>query len=187
MGVPLMEHVLENDTIYLTEMTDDYLMDIHAYASKEEVCKYQPWGPNTMEATKTYLKEALADSGQEKRKRYVFAVIEKTSNQMIGAGELFHLDLVNMTGEIGYIINPHFWGKGIATKVAESLIELGFNKLKLNRIYATCDVRNIASEMVLKKVGMQREGLLRENILLKDGWRDSLLYSILSREWEINE
>ena len=178
-----MENGPGNSTIYLTEMTDDYLIDIHSYASKEEVCKYQPWGPNSFEDTKAYLEEVLAETKKETRNRYVFAVIDKENCKMIGAGELFHLDLSNKSGEIGYIINPDFWGKGIATQVANILIDYGFNELKLNRIYATCDARNSASERVLKKAGMKQEGLLRENILLDDGWRNSLLYSILNREW----
>lgn len=177
-----MENGLENNTIYLTEMTDGFLMDIHGYASNEEVCKYEPWGPNSIEDTKTYLKEVLADVMKDKRTRYVFAVVEKTSNKMIGAGELFHVDYANKNGEMGYIIHPNFWGNGIATQVAHLLLDFGFKELKLNRISATCDVRNIASEKVLKKVGMIQEGLLRENILLKDGWRDSFLYSSLSRD-----
>jgi len=36
---------------------------------------------------------------------------------------------------------------------------------------------------VLEKVGMAKEGRIRENFLFKDGWRDSLLYSILEQEW----
>lgn len=177
-----MENGKGNGTIYLTEMTEDYLMDIHAYASIKEVCKYQPWGPNSLDDTKAYLEEVLEEAKKEKRNRLVFAVIEKENNKMIGAGELFHIDFANKNGEIGYIIHPEFWGKGIATQVANNLIDIGFKELKLNRIYATCDVRNSASAKVLMKVGRKQEGLLRENILLDHGWRDSLLYSILKRE-----
>lgn len=182
-----MENGIGNCTIYLTEMTADYLMDIHAYAAIEEASKYQAWGPNSLDDTKAYLEGVLAEVEKETRSRYVFAVIDKENTKMIGAGELFHIDLYNKNGEIGYIIHPEFWGKGIATQVANILIDYGFNELKLNRIYATCDVRNSASENVLKKAGMKKEGLLRENILLDDGWRDSLLYSILSREWSTKE
>lgn len=52
----------------------------------------------------------------------------------------------------------------------------------MHRIYATCDPRNIGSSKVLEKVGMTREGRLREDLLIKDRWRDSLVYSILEHE-----
>ena len=57
------------------------------------------------------------------------------------------------------------------------------NDLNMHRIFATCDPINIASSRVLDKVGMIKEGRLRENLLIKDGWRDSLLYGILEQEW----
>lgn len=41
---------------------------------------------------------------------------------MIGAGELTIKSFENKTAEIGYIINPDYWGRGIATEVAEKLI-----------------------------------------------------------------
>lgn len=64
------------------------------------------------------------------------------------------------------------------------MITFGFDTLKLHRIYATCDPRNIGSSKVLEKVGMAKEGILRENMLMKDGiWRDSFLYSVLKQEW----
>ncbi|GEM_PF-3054096 len=43
--------------------------------------------------------------------------------------------------------------------------------------------RNVGSYKVLEKIGMTKEGRIREDLLLKDGWRDSLLYSILEQEW----
>ena len=64
------------------------------------------------------------------------------------------------------------------------MMTFGFETLKLHRIYATCDPRNIGSSKVLEKIGMSKEGILRENMLMKDGvWRDSLLYSMLKQEW----
>ncbi|MGE7623855.1 GNAT family N-acetyltransferase [Viridibacillus sp. NPDC096237] len=63
------------------------------------------------------------------------------------------------------------------------LIEFGFGTLNLHRIFATCDPRNVGSSKVLKKIGMTKEGRIREDLLLKDGWRDSLLYSIIEHEW----
>ncbi len=72
---------------------------------------------------------------------------------------------------------------GYATEVSKLLIEFGFETLNLHRIFATCDLRNVGSYKVLEKIGMTKEGRIREDLLLKDGWRDSLLYSILEQEW----
>jgi RimJ/RimL family protein N-acetyltransferase len=47
---------------------------------------------------------------------------------------------------------------------------------------ATCDPRNVASARVLEKVGMTYEGRMRHTLLLRDGWRDSDVYSILETD-----
>ncbi len=44
--------------------------------------------------------------------------------------------------------------------------------------------RNVASSKVLEKTGMTKEGRMREDLLIRDGWRDSFLYSILVHEWD---
>jgi RimJ/RimL family protein N-acetyltransferase len=85
---------------------------------------------------------------------------------------------------IGYVINPRCWGRGYATEAAREMLRFGFGELELHRIEATCDVLNAASARVLEKIGMQREGLLREHMWLRDRWRSSYLYSILADEWE---
>ena len=172
---------LLNERLLLREMIESDWLDVHKYASQDIVCQYQPWGPNTEEDSIDFVNQVIKDSRQVPRTRFVFAIIY--NENMIGAGEINIRDFKNKAGEIAYIVNPNYWGKGIATEVAALLIEFGFNELKLHRIYATCDPRNIGSSKVLEKVGMVKEGKIRENLMFKDGWRDSLLYSVLEYEW----
>ncbi|KAB7665406.1 GNAT family N-acetyltransferase [Bacillus sp. B1-b2] len=174
---------LKSDRITLREMEEMDWIDVHQYASKEKVCQYQPWGPNTEEESKDFVKQVIVDAKKETRTRFVFAIMEKKTERMIGSVEFHIQDITNKTGEIGYIINPEAWGNGFATEAASILLEFGFTQFKLHRIYATCDPRNLASSRVLEKIGMTKEGRLRENMLLKEGWRDSLLFSILEQEW----
>lgn len=84
---------------------------------------------------------------------------------------------------INFNLGVFYWDKGNATEVAKLLVEFGFSTLNLHRIFATCDPRNLGSAKVLEKIGMTYEGRIRQNLLLKDGWRDSLLFSILKHEW----
>lgn len=102
------------------------------------------------------------DAKKDKRSRLVFSIVNKSNNRMIGAGEINIHDFQNREGEIGYIVNPAYWGKGIATEAAKLLIEFGFDQLNLHRIFATCDPRNIESSRVLEKIGMIKEGRIRD-------------------------
>jgi [ribosomal protein S5]-alanine N-acetyltransferase len=173
---------LSNKRLALREFTNIDWIDVHKYASQNIVCQYQPWGPNTEEDSENFVIQVIQDSSQEPRRRFAFAII--CNENMIGTGELNIRDITNREGEISYIINPDYWGQGIATEVAMLLNDFGFNILKLHRIFATCDPRNTGSSKVLKKVGMVMEGRIRQNLLIKDGWRDSLLYSVLEHEWK---
>ncbi|WP_317851493.1 GNAT family N-acetyltransferase [Neobacillus bataviensis] len=136
-----------------------------------------------MKESQSFVKQVLVDSAKEPRTRYALAIINNKEDRLIGAGELNIRDTHNKKGEIGYIVNPDYWGNGIATDVATLLIGFGFHQLKLHRIYATCDPRNIGSIRVLEKARMKKEGRIREDLLMKDGWRDSLLFSVLENEW----
>lgn len=177
-----MINILQSERVRLREMVENDWIGVHKYASQEIVCKYQPWGPNSEKESEEFVKQVIIDAKKEPRSRFAFAITLRDSEEMIGAGEINIRDYTNRVGEIAYIVNPQYWGKGFATEVAKLLIGYGFTHLNLHRIVATCDPRNISSSRVLEKVGFVKEGRMREDLLIKDGWRDSLLYSILEQD-----
>ncbi|NRF89835.1 GNAT family N-acetyltransferase [Paenibacillus frigoriresistens] len=178
--------ILIGGSIYLREFIFSDWIDVQKYASQEIACRFQPWGPNNEEQTQMFVNQVLEDYKKIPRTRYVFAIIEQRTEKLIGAGEFNIRDTTNKNGEIAYIVHPDYWGKGIATEVARLLINYGFAEFNLHRIYATCDPRNLGSAKVLEKVGMTQEGKLRDTLLIKDGWRDSLVFGILEHEWGKN-
>jgi RimJ/RimL family protein N-acetyltransferase len=62
------------------------------------------------------------------------------------------------------------------------LISFGFNQLKLDVIYATCDTRNAASYRVMEKLGMKRVGTMKGDKLVKGHMRDSYRYELTRRD-----
>lgn len=156
---------------------------MHSYASQEIVSKHQPWGPNTWEKTKAYIEDVLTDANELPQIRFVFVVVLKETEKVIGAGELWFDNYDNLAGEIGYVLHPDYWGKGLATETAELLLEYGFQEKRLHRIQAKCGPDNKNSKKLLEKLGMAAEGRIRDALRMKGGWRDSLLYGILEDEW----
>lgn len=63
------------------------------------------------------------------------------------------------------------------------MLEFGFRKLGLYRIYATCRPENIGSANVMQKVGMKYERHLRGHMKHKGEWHNSFQYSILEHEY----
>ncbi|MGD6802799.1 MULTISPECIES: GNAT family N-acetyltransferase [Rossellomorea] len=170
---------IDGDRIYLKELEQSDWRGVHSYASHELSSRYQAWGPNTEEDSLNFVREAVADCRRIPRTRFLFVIIHKGDDKVIGAVDLTIKDIHNRAGAMGYIIHPDSWGNGYATEASKQLIHYGFRELKLHRIYATCNPENIASIKVLEKNGMTREGRMRDHLKIKEGWRDSLLYSIL--------
>ena len=85
--------------------------------------------------------------------------------------------------EIGYWIGVPYWGRGYATEAAAAVVRYGFEKLALNKIYAGYFARNEASGKVLRKIGMKREGTLRQHHKKWGEYVDVEFMGILREEW----
>lgn len=171
------------ERIVLRELMREDWPAIHAYASRLEVCRFQPWGPNTPEETIAFVEAAVASVEEQPRRRYALAVTLVEDGKVAGLAEMNVRNAGFAAGEIAYVLHPDYWGRGIATEAAQLLLRFGFETLGLHRICATCDPRNVASSRVMEKAGLRYEGRMREVMLIRDGWRDSLLYAILADEW----
>ncbi len=81
--------------------------------------------------------------------------------------------------ELGYWIGKKHWGKGYCTEASELILEFGFSKLRLHKIYATHIRENIGSGKVMQKLGMTLEGCFKEHVKRRGKWYDLVQYGIL--------
>lgn len=157
---------------------------VHRYGCDPEVVRHMLWGPNTEQETRDFIERTIKDLEPKPRLNFQLAMVLPQSDELIGGCGLFVKDAAHKQAEVGYCIAKEHWRRGYATEVAKAMIRLGFETLKLHRIYATADVNNTGSWRAMVKAGMQREGLLRENVMMKGTWRNTYLYSILESEWK---
>lgn len=157
---------------------------IHEWASTEIACQYQPWGPNTVQDTQGFVDMAVAAWSQSPQDRYVWAAVD--GGNVVGLGELHVRNRRWRQGELAYAVHTERWGTGVATSIGHQILEFAFERLDLHRVEGRCDPRNGASAAVLKKLGMRWEGRLRQTIELRDGWRDSEIFSILAEEYHLS-
>ena len=170
--------------IRFRELVFDDWPDAHLWGSRPDTCRYEAWGPNTAEETRAFVGSTVQANQATPRARYTFAVTLQDAPRVIGVGELRIQDAAHQLANMGYVLHPDFWRQGLGTEIGRALVSFGFETLKLHRIAASCDSRNLASGRILQKSGMTHEGRLRQDILLRDGWRDSDLYAILDDEWQ---
>jgi RimJ/RimL family protein N-acetyltransferase len=101
--------------------------------------------------------------------------------------ELVWLSREHRQGEVGFVFNPEYQGKGLATEAATELLRLGFEHFDLHRIIGRCNARNEASARLLERLGMRREAHFRGNVLFKGEWKEELVYAMLQREWRAKQ
>lgn len=174
--------IIETDRLIIREFSEGDFNSVHTYASKAEVTKYLPFGPNNEKDTELFLKKVMGYRLQNPRCDYEFAVVLKESNTLLGGCGIHITNIGNREASIGYCFDNQFWGNGYASESAGAVIDFGFQRLNLHRIFATCHPDNIGSARVMEKVGMTKEGHLREHKFQKGKWRDSFIYSILVYE-----
>lgn len=168
-------------SVTLGEIVVDDWPAVHSWASLPRVCRYQSWGPNTEVQTREFVISAVTAWSDTPQRRFPF--VARVERDVVGMGELHVRSHKQRQGEISYVVHPRVWGQGIGTEIGRQLLAYGFDELGLHRVYATCDPRNHSSCRVLSKIGMTLEGHLRHTALLRDGWRDSMLFSSLEGEW----
>ena len=86
--------------------------------------------------------------------------------------------------EIGYYMISSERKKGFCTEAVKLFVDFLFLLQPIQRIQATTDNRNKASQRVLEKSGFTKEGILRKGLFMKGDWVDISLFSILREDWE---
>ncbi|MBA3450587.1 MAG: GNAT family N-acetyltransferase [Chloroflexia bacterium] len=174
---------LTTERLMLREFAADNWQALHAIESLPEVARYQSFDPRTVAESRAYVQETSQHESDDPRLTYDLAVILRSADRLIGRCGLGITDDDHREAMLWYTLHPDEWGRGFTTEAARAVVDAGFRELRLHRIWADCDPANIASWRVLEKLGMRREGHLRENAWIKGEWVDSLIYAILDREW----
>jgi len=109
----------------------------------------------------------------------VLGIRLRAGSDLLGCVSLREIDRVHLQAELGYWIGVPHWGRGYATEAAQAVVAYGFGTLGLNRIYAHHMARNPASGRVLERVGMRREGVLRQRVRKWGKFEDVVVYAVL--------
>ncbi|MEP0545352.1 MAG: GNAT family N-acetyltransferase [Rhodothermales bacterium] len=124
------------------------------------------------------------DEGFAERTLYQWAITEPGADELIGTVTLTGYSERNRRMELGYMLSPSKWGRGLAGEAVRAVLRFGFERIGLHRVEAELDPRNAASARLLERLGFQREGLLRERWWVYDEWCDSALYGLLRADFE---
>jgi ribosomal-protein-alanine N-acetyltransferase len=150
--------------------------DIGAYASDPEVSRYVSWRRHrSPEEAREFLRRALTAIEHSQELHWV--ITARDSERVLGTIGLL---LQGHRVELGCVLARPHWGRGFATEAARAIVDWALARPEIHRVWAVCNVDNLASATVLEKVGMYREGRLRRWAIfpnLSDEPRDCWCYA----------
>ncbi len=98
------------------------------------------------------------------------------SPELIGTLSFWQIDKKNHRAEIGYLLSPAHWNKGLMGEALEAVVHYGFHEMKLHSIMANTAVGNRASQALLEKCGFVKEAHFREDWYYNGKFTDSFIF-----------
>jgi RimJ/RimL family protein N-acetyltransferase len=170
---------LENELVLLRPIQENDISELLVLTSEPEMWRFYTHDLSSLEGIMVWAKPAFD------RERLQFVIIEKSTNQKVGATAFGNISKRDSRLEIGWTwLGKEFQGTGINNQVKKLMLTYCFEVLDLERVEFKTDVLNTQARKSLNNIGAIEEGVLRSHTLMtKDRRRDTIYYSILKSEW----
>ncbi len=155
--------------------------DLYEYLSDPEVVKFEPYQPLTLD-------ECHREAERRSHDDAFIAVCLKESGKLIG--NIYFDRREYDAWELGFVFNSAYQGKGYAFESAREVLHNAFSVLGFRRVIARCNPQNEKSWRLLERLGLRREGHLKQNVFFwrdENGqpiWKDTYEYAMLQDEWQ---
>ena len=113
-----------------------------------------------------------------------WAITLKNKPKLIGNIGFWRMQKEHYRAEIGYVLHPHYWRKGITQEAMTAVIKYGFEVMKLHSIEANVNPDNAASIRLLEKNSFVKEAYFKENYYFDGKFLDTAIYSLIISNYE---
>lgn len=162
----MTDQVTISEGLVITLLKESFAQALFELTDRNRIYLKQwlPWLDSVTKAEDTldFINQAITQNQNNLGPTY--AIIYQ--GEIIGVIGYHPLNTANNYGEIGYWLSEHMQGNGFITKAARKLIEIGFEKLNLNRIQIPAAEENSKSRSIPERLGLKFEGIIRERELL---------------------
>jgi len=173
---------LQTKRLLLRDFCEDDLIPYQNFGNHPDALKYYP---QTGEEWKHHVAELvprfIQSSQETPRHSYTLAIT--VGESFAGVVSVRVESELHQQGSIGCGLAVEHWSKGYALEAMQAALQIGFETLKLHRIYAETISENKAAITLAQRLGMQFEGQLRETQYFKGKWWGTAVLSILRSEW----
>jgi RimJ/RimL family protein N-acetyltransferase len=136
---------------------EDAALIFAAYAQDPEVTRYLAFRPHrdlkdAEEAVERFLE------GWRSGKSYCWLIFHRYDKELVGAIAAREDQGINL----GYLVARPYWRHGFMSEALSAIVEWAFAQSDVFRVWAVCDVDNVASARLLERNGFHQEGVLRK-------------------------
>ena len=174
---------LETSRLILRSLVPEDADSLRRWLARDEIYTY--WGRKASKGEREPELMFIDPRPWVKRKPdpdFKWGIVLKETNAVIGDVSIFDIENARM-GSVGYRLDPDLWGHGYVTEALRAAVEFVFTHTELDRLHATADVRNTASNRVLEKCGFVHEGTIRHGKMVSV-YCDYHIWGLLREDWE---
>jgi ribosomal-protein-alanine N-acetyltransferase len=155
-----------------------------AYQRDPRYLRYYPLEDRSEEEVRDFIAMFLRQQAEVPRRKFQLAVTLRENGRLIGNCGVRLEEPGASSGDMGYELDPRYWGHGYATEAAGAMLDFAFSELGIERVEAWCIAENLASARVLEKLGMRLKERERDKEHFKGRSWDALRYALEASDWQ---
>ena len=168
--------------IYLRGLEEEDIKgNYFQWFNDQQVCEFNSHGlfPSNFKKMKLYI-----DHVYDSRDIILLGIFDMDNDHHIGNISLQNIDWISRNAEYAIILgDKSYWGKGVAKEASDLLIEHGFIRLNMERIYCGTAEDNVGMQKLAKYMGMKEEGIRRKAFYKNGKFKDIINYGLLRSEY----
>jgi len=175
---------LENERVLLRPIRSDDAEHLLPFSLHEpDIWKYGLVTAAGKENLTNYVNSAVQNLHD--KKEFPFIVFDKQANRYAGSTRFYDIQQHWLSTQLGYTwYGKDFQRTGLNRHCKLLLLTYVFEEWGLERCEFRADINNEKSIAAMKAIGCVEEGVLRNHMPLANGGRrDSIVLSILKKEW----
>jgi ribosomal-protein-alanine N-acetyltransferase len=172
---------LKGDVIALREFDQSDTVALHKVYGDPQATEHLSFESKGIPELDRIVNDAIDSAKESPRTVYMLAVTRADDDELIGVARLGTGEY--QSAQIGFALRADQWGQGWGIAIVRLLERLGFEELKLHRIWGARSPLNDRSQRTMSAAGMIEEGTIRGHLFTRGAWRDSVVHAILSDEY----
>ncbi len=170
---------LKTERLLLRRIKKDDATEIFFLRSDESVLKFIGKEPaKNIQEAEEFIEKIDANINSNQAIMWGIALKEDT-RKLIGTICFWNIQTEHYRSEIGFVLHPAHWRKGIMKEAISKILDYGFTVMKLHSIEGRIHPENIGSASALESTGFKKEGYLKEDFFFRDQYMDTVIYSRL--------